>query len=334
MKNTVATYLSLLTAFLILLPSVKAHGYITTFTANGKSYNGITPGSASGSSPIREISTIFPVKGASNPNLSCGQNAKPASLVADVDSGSTVSFKWGDQGGRWPHNTGPLMTYMASCGSTTCDKFDSSKAKWFKIAEAGRKANGDWVQQDIMNGQTYSTKVPANLVPGQYLIRHEIIALHLAITEGGAEFYPSCIQVNVKGSGTDTPPAKSLVSFPGAYKDTDPGIFDPSVYNPGAKYTFPGPNLVSLVTGSGSGSDPVSSSYAPSPSNVMSSSGPNAVSPSASPSPTSTGRCKSRSDGKTRSIVKRDTVVRNASEESRPKHRSRIMARLRLSSQS
>jgi hypothetical protein len=114
MKNTVATYLSLLTAFFILLPSVKAHGFITMFTANGKSYNGIIPGSASGSSPIREISSIDPVKGASNPNLSCGQDAKPASLVADVNSGSTVSFKWGDPyGSGWPHNTGmfPFCDY-------------------------------------------------------------------------------------------------------------------------------------------------------------------------------------------------------------------------------
>lgn len=55
----------------------------------------------------------------------------------------------------------------------------------------------------------------------------QIIALHVATTVGGAEFYPSCTQVRIGGNGTGTP--DSTVSFPGAYSDTDPGIFDPTV---------------------------------------------------------------------------------------------------------
>ena len=69
--------------------------------------------------------------------------------------------------------------------------------------------------------------LPDNIAPGDYLIRHEIIALHLATSVGGAEFYPSCTQVRIGGSGTGTP--NGTVSFPGAYSDTDPGIFDPTV---------------------------------------------------------------------------------------------------------
>lgn len=44
---------------------------------------------------------------------------------------------------------------------------------------------------------------------------------------GGAEFYPACIQVNIGGNGNGAP--QSTVSFPGAYKDDDPGIYDPNV---------------------------------------------------------------------------------------------------------
>ena len=40
------------------------------------------------------------------------------------------------------------MTYMAACEDTTCDKFNSSGAKWFKIDEAGQSGSG-WVQQEI-----------------------------------------------------------------------------------------------------------------------------------------------------------------------------------------
>ena len=43
-----------------------------------------------------------------------------------------------------------MLTYMASCGSTTCDEFDPADAKWFKIQQIGRKnGNGDWAQADL-----------------------------------------------------------------------------------------------------------------------------------------------------------------------------------------
>lgn len=48
------------------------------------------------------------------------------------------------------------------------------------------------------------------------------IALHSAFAYPGAQFYPSCIQVQVTGSGTAFP--TSFVSFPGAYTPDTPGI--------------------------------------------------------------------------------------------------------------
>jgi Auxiliary Activity family 9 (formerly GH61) len=41
------------------------------------------------------------------------------------------------------------MTYMAPCGSVTCDQADSSKLSWFKISQSGYKSPGLWVQQEI-----------------------------------------------------------------------------------------------------------------------------------------------------------------------------------------
>lgn len=81
-----------------------------------------------------------------------------------------------------------------------------------------------------VNGGTAVVTIPSDIAPGNYLIRHEIIALHLAITEGGAEFYPSCTQIAISGNGSGRPKSEELVSFPGAYKDDDPGIFFPEVY--------------------------------------------------------------------------------------------------------
>ena len=61
------------------------------------------------------------------------------------------------------------------------------------------------------------------------MVRHEIIALHLADQMGKAEFYPSCQQIKVGGNENGVPSEYELLSFPGAYQDSDPGIYVPKV---------------------------------------------------------------------------------------------------------
>ncbi|KAH9985301.1 glycosyl hydrolase family 61-domain-containing protein [Russula vinacea] len=221
-----------LSPLLSLLPSAAAHGYVTKVVIDGTSYSGNVPAAQPSDSPIRQISDISPL----------------ATMVVPANPGSVVEFYWGDPGGElWPHNTGPLMTYMAACDTSTCDKFNGSTAKFFKIDQIGKEADGStWYQQDVMNGKPISVTLPTQVAPGDYLIRNEIIALHLAETLGGAEFYPSCTQVRIGGSQTGTP--NQTVLFPGAYNDNDPGIFDPNVYNNGAPYTFPGPPVSNLAS--------------------------------------------------------------------------------------
>jgi Auxiliary Activity family 9 (formerly GH61) len=105
-----------------------------------------------------------------------------------------------------------------------------------------------------VKSQPVTITLPAQVSPGGYLVRHEIIALQLAVSLGGAEFYPSCTQILVGGSQTGTP--NQTVSFPGAYNDNDPGIYDPDVYDNGSAYIFPGPPLSNLASGSsGTSSD-------------------------------------------------------------------------------
>jgi hypothetical protein len=181
-----------------------------------------------------------------------------------------------------------MLTYMASCGSTTCDQFDATQAKWFKIHQVGRQeGSGLWYQQALCMIQSFvpeknhsntqldeggvdNVTIPSNLAPGNYLIRHEIIALHLATQRGMAEFYPACSQLRIGGTQTGKPTDSELVSLPGAYSDDDPGIYDPSVYDPGASYVFPGPPVAAFVGGSTGGSP--NSTTNPSPTHTGSSS--------------------------------------------------------------
>lgn len=144
---------------------------------------------------------------------------------------------------QWFHNVGPIMTYMASCGTAGCASFNSSGARWFKIAQAGLQSDGTWAQAALLTGAAATVSLPSNIAPGEYLIRHEIIALHTAMASGGAEFYPSCTQLKIGGSHTGTPNA--TVSFPGAYKDSDAGILV-DVYDLVGSYVFPGPAISNL----------------------------------------------------------------------------------------
>lgn len=225
---------------------------------------------------------------------------------------------------------------MADCGDS-CTQFDSSNAKWFKIDEKGRKDNGDWYQQDLMDGKSLSVQIPDNLKSGNYLLRHEIIALHLAETQGGAEFYPSCTQLKVGGNGNGVPSDDETVSFPGAYSDTDPGILVPNVYDAKANYQMPGPKIASLAAGSGSGGNDNGDDNNDDGDDNNSSDSPSSTSsagnsqPSGTNSHISTGSCKLKSKKNNQSkrsvAATNDTITLRAASgaEYKPRHVSRVM---------
>ena len=128
-----------------------------------------------------------------------------------------------------------------------------------------------------VDGKPHSFALPANLAPGGYLLRHEIIALHLADQPGGAEFYPACMQLKVGGNKSGAPSPNELVAFPGAYSDNDPGILVNAFGD--APYDFPGPPISKLAaTGGGSNDGTDDEDGSPSSSSV----------PTKSPVPTKT----------------------------------------------
>ncbi|KAJ7874200.1 hypothetical protein B0H14DRAFT_2166356, partial [Mycena olivaceomarginata] len=61
--------------------------------------------------------------------------------------------------------------------------------QWFKISEQGTQSNGSWMQQQLYNGFPVNVSLPVNLKPGNYLLRHDVIALHMAQLVGGAELW-------------------------------------------------------------------------------------------------------------------------------------------------
>ncbi|KAI2626485.1 glycoside hydrolase family 61 protein [Hypoxylon sp. NC1633] len=127
-----------------------------------------------------------------------------------------------------------LSAYMAKVpAGQTAAAWDGSGAVWFKVFQDMPTASGGQYTWPSNGKSQLSFTVPQCLADGEYLFRIEHVALHSASAAGGAQFYISCAQVRVSGgSGTAAPP--NLVSFPGAYKATDPGLMI-NIYNNGGK---------------------------------------------------------------------------------------------------
>ncbi|KIY48502.1 glycoside hydrolase, partial [Fistulina hepatica ATCC 64428] len=84
--------------------------------------------------------------------------------------------------------------------------------------------------------------IPSDLVAGQYLVRHEFIALHSAEVYSGAQFYPMCFQIQIDDSGDLEPETSDLAAFPGVYQGSDPGITI-DIYETITNYIISGPEL-------------------------------------------------------------------------------------------
>ncbi|CAE6417645.1 unnamed protein product, partial [Rhizoctonia solani] len=116
---------------------------------------------------------------------------------------------------------------------------------WVKIDQWGwdKTASPPWGSDRLAaQGAKWTVKIPASIAPGEYILRHEILGLHVAQAVGGAQFYPHCVQIKLTGSGTKSLPTG--VALPGAYVATDPGILTQlwwfSTSNATASYTAPG----------------------------------------------------------------------------------------------
>ncbi|TFK37297.1 glycoside hydrolase family 61 protein [Crucibulum laeve] len=241
--------LALAVSLLIAAASVHGHGYVQEITAGSTKYTGYLPYQDPYYNPVpqrivRKIPGNGPVTDLSSIDVQCNgyteggvSGSAPAAIYATAAAGSQLALNWT----TWPDShMGPMITYMARAPSDITKWNPGTSAVWFKVAESGKTSDGKWAATDLLTASKsiYAFTIPAKLKAGQYLIRHEIIALHAAYTYPGAQVYPSCIQVQVTGSGTALP--TSFVSFPGAYTATTPGIVYDAYQSTGS-YPIPGP---------------------------------------------------------------------------------------------
>ncbi|KAL5497931.1 hypothetical protein ACEPAH_2862 [Sanghuangporus vaninii] len=217
-----------------------AHGGVLQYSFDGDFYNGFLPyNKPTGQSTIqRQWATYNPITDAMDANLACndpGAVTDPQ-LTATVPAGSTVTAFWN----QWIHTIGPMMVYMANCNAD-CSSADPASLDWFKIDESGlisgTVANGFWgsglmVQQN----SSWTSTIPAALPSGNYMIRHETLAIHAA---NQPQFYMECAQLQITGGGSGTP--SPTVKFPGGYDPNDPSINIDVYSSKATSYTVPGP---------------------------------------------------------------------------------------------
>jgi len=158
---------------------------------------------------------------------------------------STVTVAAGQQIGIMSDNTiyhpGVVNVYMAKAPSgTAVASWAGDGDVWFKVYQITAVTNGgESITFPAQNLPSVSFTLPSELPTGQYLVRMEAIALHVASTYGGAQFYISCGQINVTGGGSGSP--GPLVAIPGVYTGYEPGILIDIDYPIPTNYTQPGP---------------------------------------------------------------------------------------------
>ncbi|KAF9739805.1 glycoside hydrolase family 61 protein [Paraphaeosphaeria minitans] len=214
-----------------------AHGGVTSYLIDNKNYTGEASyvwydAYESQHELIQRSWHMNPLSDPASTNLTCNNKglAVPGAFHASVTAGSTIRATWVTPDGYgWPHTLGPMVAYMVSCGEDCTTITDTSSLKWFKIAEEGLRAgyavgeDDGWYQNDLWENRRteyWNVTVPAGLKSGRYLIRHEIIMLEL----NPVQFYPNCAHLEVRGEGASVPSDEFLVTFPGAYSLSDPGI--------------------------------------------------------------------------------------------------------------
>jgi hypothetical protein len=88
--------------------------------------------------------------------------------------------------------------------------------KRFKIQEGGY-SNGKWATNTVIDNKGNQViHIPKCIADGQYLLRAEMVALHGARSNGGAQLYMECAQIEISG-GTGSVKPKTY-SIPGVYK--------------------------------------------------------------------------------------------------------------------
>jgi hypothetical protein len=247
-------------------PVALGHSFLEKLWANNVEYKAWDPNAGASGTPYPSNtpswfttnvggSPLKPVSANTN-DIICAKGATPAKLSAPANAGSTLTVKWWMAGQPFPvAHWGPIIDYIAPCNGP-CASVNPENLQFVKIAQKGwinpsTYQEGYWATNEMIdNNGTWPIRIPSGLKAGEYVVRTELIALHVADTAlgkgpyypDGAEFYPQCVSIKVGGTG-----AKTITGGIGAkslYRGDEPGLAINIHTTPNhADYQIPGPAL-------------------------------------------------------------------------------------------
>lgn len=258
-----------------------AHTYLSSVFLNGEK---LSEGDCVRPHPSTAFDSPIPL--VTSPDMTCGwlpQANNPANRKCGIAAGSSIGLQWhhnsnaADDDIIDPSHLGPVIVYLA--------KSDSGAGNvWFKIYEDGY-SNGQWAVNRLINNRgRVDITIPADIAPGNYLLRGEILALHNGYEVNGVQPYVGCVELSISGSGSANPAG---VAFPGFYKNTDPGmLFD--IYKSYSSYPIPGPAIYRAGSSSSSSGSPATPAPTSRPATTGSPSTPAPSTPAPTTRPSST----------------------------------------------
>ncbi|ODN97312.1 hypothetical protein L198_03875 [Cryptococcus wingfieldii CBS 7118] len=231
-------------AGLAALPSALAHGHVTSWQIGDTTYAGFNPSNSAELGSTPERATTNSDQGYADYTtdvVATGGTATSSDLVANATAGDTVIVTWN----TWPEShKGPVTQWMAHCPDDLCAGTAGADMDWFKISQSSYDESSDsWPTDYIAKNLIWTFTLPTNLAAGQYLLRHELLAMHTtgAVSHFLPQFYPVAIEMQLESSGSTTPSPTG--TFPDMYNSDDDMALTQNIYGGSAlnaEFVVPG----------------------------------------------------------------------------------------------
>ncbi|KAF9891612.1 hypothetical protein FE257_003623 [Aspergillus nanangensis] len=187
----------------------------------------------------------FPIAPLASKDIACGVDGEKAvSRVCPAKASSRLTFEFREYpdatqpGAIDISHKGPCAVYMKKVDDATADN-NAAGDGWFKIFHLDYDPQaGKWCTEKLMdNHGLLSVNIPADVAPGYYLVRPELLALHNAdASPPDPQFFVGCAQLFVQGDGTARPPTVAIGE--GTYHLDLPGLTF-NIYDQPLKLPYP-----------------------------------------------------------------------------------------------
>lgn len=139
--------------------------------------------------------SIDPIFFVNDTGLACNNPATSPSSYIPIEAGQDLTAVYW----YWLHPVGPMSIWLANC-SGPCEEVHVNQLDFFKIWEAGllygTLEEGMWYQKQFQkwdgSPDRWPVTIPSTIKPGFYVVRHEIMSIHVANSRISSTMLKKC----------------------------------------------------------------------------------------------------------------------------------------------